>query len=151
LDRAASRKNTIEDLVSRAIASNGKKAPVALIVSLTRKLHRVAMGRGSDDVDLQPFLAQARECGSRKFCRPAATGGGVDDGEESIHGKQVQIGKIHFPFFSLTSKPALQGQNRGAAVQLGEAFCQDVSFDLERSRPGKVLVQQNHPVDALVV
>src|SRR2546427_349995 len=85
LNRGASRKNAVEDFVSGAITADGKKAPVALPVGFAGKLHRVARTRRSNDVDLQPFLEQTRESGPSEFRGAAATGGGVDDGEESIH------------------------------------------------------------------
>src|SRR5467141_300936 len=85
LDGGASRKHTVEDFVSGAITTDGKKAPVPLIVSLARQLHGVARTRRSDDVDLQSFLAQTRESRPGEFRGAAATGGGVDDGEETIH------------------------------------------------------------------
>src|SRR5713101_187596 len=78
-------KNAIQDFVSGAIAADGKKVPVALIVGLAGKLHSVTLAGRSDDVNLQSFLAQTCESRSRKFRGAAATGGGVDDGEETIH------------------------------------------------------------------
>jgi hypothetical protein len=80
-----SRKNSVKDFVSRAVAADRKKAPVALLVRFAGKLHGMAPAGRSDDVNLQSFLAQTRERGSREFRGAAATGGGVDDGEESIH------------------------------------------------------------------
>src|SRR5260370_22174693 len=85
LNRPAFRKNAIESFVSGAIAADGQKAPVTLIVSFARKLHRMAWTRRSDDVDFQPLLAQASKRGSRQFRGAAATGGGADDGEKSVH------------------------------------------------------------------
>src|SRR6267143_5518469 len=85
LNRGASRKNAVEDFVSGAITADGKKAPVALPVGFAGKLHRVARTRRSNDVDLQPFLEQTRESWPSEFRGAAATGGGVDDGKESIH------------------------------------------------------------------
>ena len=61
LDTAASRKNTVENFVSGAVATDGKKSPVALIVGLARQLHRVPGTRRGNDVDLQSFFAQSRE------------------------------------------------------------------------------------------
>jgi len=55
------------------------------------------------------------------------------------------------PAFQAILKRFSQGQNRGSAVQHRETFCQHVAFDLERSRSGKVLIQQNDPLDTLVV
>ena len=57
LNCGASCKNAIENFVSGAITADGKKAPVTLIVSLSRKLHPVALRSRSNDVDPQPFLA----------------------------------------------------------------------------------------------
>src|SRR5712691_3714487 len=151
LNRGASRKNTVEDFVSGAIATDGKKAPVALIVGLACKLHRVPLTGGGDDVDLQPFLAQTRESRPREFRGAAATGGGVDDGEKSVHGNSERIRNPDFRSTQSIPNLLLQGQNRCRAVQLREAFCQNIAFDFQRSRTGKVLVQQNDPVDTLVV
>ena len=45
LNRGASRENTVEDFVSGAITTDGKKAPVALSVGFAGKLYRVARTR----------------------------------------------------------------------------------------------------------
>src|SRR6266852_1307430 len=96
LNRAASHKNSVKDFVGGAITANGKKTPVTLIVRFAGQLHRVALRCRSDDVDLQPVLAQARECRPREFRGAAATGGGVDDGEESIHLESEQTRNSSF-------------------------------------------------------
>src|SRR5258708_292120 len=85
LNGGAARKNTVEDFVSCTISTHGKKTPVALIVSFAGKLHGVARTCRSNAVDLQPFLAQTRQCTPREFRGAAATRGGVDDREEAIH------------------------------------------------------------------
>src|SRR5712664_3574171 len=81
----AAGKNAVEDFVRRAVAANGKKTPVTLIVSLARELHRVALAGGCDDVNAQSLLSQARKRGAGELCGTAATGGGVHDGEKAIH------------------------------------------------------------------
>src|SRR5216684_7270027 len=58
LNRPAFRKNAIENFVSGAIAADSKKSPVTLIVGFAGKLHRMAWTCRSDDVDVQPLLAQ---------------------------------------------------------------------------------------------
>src|SRR5260370_1194376 len=85
LDSGAARKNTVEDFVSCTISTHGKKTPVALIVSFAGKLHAVPGTSRSDNVNVQPFLAQTREGRPREFRGAAATGGGVDDGEKADH------------------------------------------------------------------
>src|ERR1700731_1035389 len=85
LNGGAPRKNAVEDFVGGAITADGKKAPVPLPVGFAGKLHRMARTRRSNDLDLQPFLEQTRESGPSEFRGAAATGGGVDDGKESIH------------------------------------------------------------------
>jgi hypothetical protein len=85
LDSGVSRKHTVQDFVSCAVTTDGKKSPVALIVSFAGKLHAVPGTSRSDDVNFQPFLAQTREGRPREFRGAAATGGGVDDGEKAIH------------------------------------------------------------------
>src|SRR5439155_4991770 len=58
----------------------------ALLVSFAGKLYSVPLPRRSNDVYLHPLLAQARKCWPREFRGAAATGGGVHDGEKSVHG-----------------------------------------------------------------
>src|SRR5882724_1001947 len=81
----AAGKNAVEDFVRRSVAANGKKMAVTLIVSLARKLYRVALAGGCNDVNAQSLFAQARKCRAGEFCGTTATGGGVHDGEETIH------------------------------------------------------------------
>src|SRR5882724_2926635 len=81
----AAGKNAVEDFVRRAVAANGKKMAITLVVSLARKLDRVALAGGCDDVNAQSFLPQARKRGAGEFRGTAATGGGVHDGEKAVH------------------------------------------------------------------
>src|SRR6266436_3914376 len=85
LNCGASRKNTVENFVSGAVAADGKKVPVALLVGLAGQLHRMPLNGRSNGVDFQSFLTQTCESRPSKFRGAAATGGGVDDGEETIH------------------------------------------------------------------
>ena len=96
LDRRASRKNSVENFVSCPVAAYCKEASVALIVGFAGKLHRVPLAGRSDDVNLQSFLAQAHQRRSREFRGAAATGGGVDDGEKSIHCERKRIRNSSF-------------------------------------------------------
>src|SRR5260370_6723752 len=96
LNRPAFRKDSIENFVSGAVATDGQKAPVTLIVGFARKLHRMARTRRGDDVDLQPFLSQTSKRRSREFRGATATGGGVNDGEKSVHGERAQIRNYNF-------------------------------------------------------
>jgi len=68
-----------------AVAANRKKMAITLIVGLARKLYRVALAGGCDDVNTQSLFAQARKRGAGEFCGTAATGGRVHDGEKTIH------------------------------------------------------------------
>ena len=67
-----------------AVAADGDEAAIALLVSFAGKLDGVAGARRGNDVDLQAFLAQTGKSRSGELGRAAATGGGVDDGEEAI-------------------------------------------------------------------
>src|SRR5258706_109908 len=96
LNRPAFRKNSIENFVSGAIAADSKKSPVTLIVGFARKLQRMSLTGRNDDVDVQPLLAQTPERGPGKFRGAAATGGGVNDGEKSVHGERAQIRNSNF-------------------------------------------------------
>src|SRR5258708_13611849 len=84
LNRGASRKDTVENFVSGAIATDGKKVPVTLIVGLAGKLHPMPLNGRSNGVNLQSFLAQTRERRPTEFRGPAATGRGVDDAQETV-------------------------------------------------------------------
>ncbi len=78
-------KDAVEDFVSGAVPANRKKMAIALIVSFARKLHRMALAGGCDDVNAQSLFAQPRKGRAGELCGTAATGGGVHDGEKAIH------------------------------------------------------------------
>ena len=67
------------------VTANREEATVSLIVGLSGELHSVTRASGSNYIDLQPLLAQQSEGGPSQFRRAAATGGGINDGEEAIH------------------------------------------------------------------
>src|SRR5260370_5117980 len=97
-----------------------------------------------------PFSRKRARAGPASFAaRPPAAAGLTMAKKRSMESRCEPENPL--PIYSVISKPALQRQHRGAAVQHREAFCQDVAFDLERSRTGKILVQQDDPVDTLVV
>ena len=77
--------------MSRSISPDGKKTPVTLIVGLPRKLNRMPLAGGGDNVNLQSFFAKLRERWSGEFPRPAAASGGVDDGKEAIRMRRERI------------------------------------------------------------
>jgi hypothetical protein len=81
--------------------------------------------------------------------RPPPAAGLTMAKNRSIGG--VNESEMLTPAFQAIVKRFSQGQNRGSAVQHRETLCQHVAFDLERSRSGKVLIEQNDPVDTLVV
>src|SRR5205814_8470249 len=58
LNPAASRKHPVENFMSRAVTADRKKAPVALLAGLSRKLHRVPLAGRSDAGDLLPLFLQ---------------------------------------------------------------------------------------------
>ena len=67
-----------------AVAADGDEAPIALLVGFARKLDGVTGPSRGNHVDLQSLFAQPRECRPGELRRAAATGGWIDDCEESM-------------------------------------------------------------------
>ena len=127
-------KDAIENFVGGAVASDGDKPPIALVVCFAREISGVTRSRGSDDVNRQAIFAQASEGRASQFSRTATTGGGVDDSQK---------GFFHFV--------RLQRQNSRRTIELCQVFRQSISFDFERSGTGEVLLKNDDPMNALVV
>jgi len=137
LNHGASRKNTVEDFVSGAITTDGKKAPVALIVGLAGKLHGVARTRRSDNIDLQPFLAQTRQSRSGEFRGAAATGGGVDDGEETIHFERERTQNSNFRSTQLFPNWLYNGRIAAALSSFARRSAKSLRLILREAVRGK--------------
>src|SRR6202035_3786116 len=74
--------DAVEEFVSGAVAADGDKAAVALIVAFASQLGGVARSGGGDDVNVQAVFAQTRDGRAGELSGAAAACGGVDDGEE---------------------------------------------------------------------
>src|SRR5260370_148921 len=129
--------NTVEDFVSGTISTHGKKTPVALIVSFAGKLHGVARTCRSNAVDLQPFLAQTRECRPREFRGAAATGGGVDDGEEAIHLERERNRNANFRSTKSFPNPLPNGRTAAALFSFARRSARTLRLILREAVRGK--------------
>ena len=67
-----------------AVASDGDKAPITLLVGLASEMNGMAGPRRSDDVNAQAAAAQASDCRARELDGPATASSGVNDSEEAF-------------------------------------------------------------------
>ena len=107
--------NAVENFVSRAVAADGEKAAIALIVGFACELESVAGPCRGDYVDLQPFFAQTRDCGAGKFGGTSATGRRIDDSKKAFLHVRTKCRIIE-------CFKASERQDRCLAIQLREAF-----------------------------
>src|SRR5216683_7047698 len=97
-----------------------------------------------------PFSRKRARAGPASFAeRPPPAAGLTMAKKRSIWSAYKT--EILTPVCQSTLTLLLQRQNRRAAVQLRQAFRQNVAFNLERSRPRKVLVHEDDAMDTLVV
>src|SRR5262249_55559442 len=135
--------NAVQNLVRGAVAADGEKAPISLIVGFARKLHGVpGTGRGND-VCVQAALAQADQRRAGQLSRAAAARGGVHDGEKSLHARE--------DLWPVPVALRSERNNGSSTIERSEPLRQDVSLDLQGSRAREVLVEEDNPVNSLVV
>jgi hypothetical protein len=107
--------NAVENFVRGAVAADGEKAAIALIVGFARELDSMTGPGRAKHVDLQALLTQARDCRARKFGGAAATSRWVDDSKKAFLHVRTKC-RINECF------KASERQDRSLAVQLREAF-----------------------------
>jgi hypothetical protein len=126
-----------------SVAADGQKFTVSLRASFGSKLCSMPRTARGDHVYAESIGFQTCECFTGKFRRSPATRRRIHDGQKSV---------FHMlPGSGILSCSHLNRQNCLITIKVPQALRQRLADDLQRGGQRKIFLEQNNPMNSLIV